>query len=92
LVTAAVAISAAVGLRLRSKLTLMVMKMPAKSATQMHSSTRCCARYIRSNMSKLGRGGKPILRDDGKVIKSELCFPPDIAAVLSQQVQRPTVT
>jgi predicted HAD superfamily Cof-like phosphohydrolase len=39
----------------------------------------------RSNMSKLGRDGKPILRDDGKVIKSELYFPPDIAAVLSQQ-------
>lgn len=39
----------------------------------------------RSNMSKLGRDGKPILRDDGKVIKSELYFPPDIAAILSHQ-------
>lgn len=29
----------------------------------------------RSNMSKLGQDGKPMLRDDGKVIKSELYFP-----------------
>lgn len=41
----------------------------------------------RSNMSKLGQDGKPMLRDDGKVIKSELYFPPDIAAVLGQQAQ-----
>jgi len=39
----------------------------------------------RSNMSKLGSDGKPILRDDGKVIKSGQYFRPDIAAVLSQQ-------
>src|ERR1700761_1163542 len=36
----------------------------------------------RSNMSKLDSDGKPILRDDGKVIKSAKYFPPDVAAVL----------
>lgn len=39
----------------------------------------------RSNMSKLDSGGKPLTRDDGKVIKSEEYFPPDIAAVLNRQ-------
>ena len=36
----------------------------------------------RSNMSKLGTDGKPILRDDGKVLKGPNYFPPDIAKVL----------
>ncbi len=36
----------------------------------------------RSNMSKLGNDGKPLIRDDGKVLKSERYFPPDIASVL----------
>lgn len=44
----------------------------------------------RSNMSKLGRDGKPILRDDGKVMKSEQYFPPDVAAVLARHL--PEVT
>jgi predicted HAD superfamily Cof-like phosphohydrolase len=39
----------------------------------------------RSNMSKLGGDGKPLLRGDGKVIKSERYFPPDISSVLSTQ-------
>lgn len=39
----------------------------------------------RSNMSKLGRDGKPILRSDGKVIKSEQYFRPDITSILQQQ-------
>jgi predicted HAD superfamily Cof-like phosphohydrolase len=39
----------------------------------------------RSNMSKLGNDGKPLIRADGKVLKSEQYFPPDIASVLSQQ-------
>jgi predicted HAD superfamily Cof-like phosphohydrolase len=39
----------------------------------------------RSNMSKLGSGGTPLIRSDGKVLKSEHYFPPDIAAVLSRQ-------
>jgi predicted HAD superfamily Cof-like phosphohydrolase len=39
----------------------------------------------RSNMSKLGSDGKPLLRRDGKVIKSERYFPPDISSVLGTQ-------
>lgn len=37
----------------------------------------------RSNMSKLDKDGKPIYREDGKVMKSELYFKPDIAAILN---------
>lgn len=36
----------------------------------------------RSNMSKLDVNGKPIYREDGKVLKSELYFKPDIAKIL----------
>lgn len=36
----------------------------------------------RSNMSKLDADGKPIYRADGKVLKSELYFKPDIAKIL----------
>jgi predicted HAD superfamily Cof-like phosphohydrolase len=38
-----------------------------------------------SNMSKLGSDGKPPIRDDGKVLKSERYFPPDIESVLQLQ-------
>ncbi len=41
----------------------------------------------RSNMSKLGSDGKPLIRSDGKVLKSERYFPPDIESVL--QLQKP---
>lgn len=36
----------------------------------------------RSNMSKLGADGKPIYRDDGKVMKGPNYFRPDIASIL----------
>jgi predicted HAD superfamily Cof-like phosphohydrolase len=36
----------------------------------------------RSNMSKLDVNGKPIYREDGKVMKSDRYFRPDIAAIL----------
>lgn len=36
----------------------------------------------RSNMSKLDEDGKPIYRDDGKIMKSNNYFLPDIKAVL----------
>lgn len=39
----------------------------------------------RSNMSKLDVDGKPLIRDDGKVLRSERYCPPDIARVLSEQ-------
>jgi predicted HAD superfamily Cof-like phosphohydrolase len=36
----------------------------------------------RSNMSKLDKDGNPIYREDGKVLKSELYFKPDIRSIL----------
>ena len=38
----------------------------------------------RSNMSKLGADGMPIYREDGKVLKGERYFRPDIAAILRE--------
>lgn len=38
----------------------------------------------RSNMSKLDADGKPIYREDGKVMKSELYFRPDIQTILAK--------
>lgn len=37
----------------------------------------------RSNMSKLDENGKPIFREDGKVMKSALYFKPDITSILA---------
>lgn len=39
----------------------------------------------RSNMSKLDEDGRPVLRDDGKVLKAPGYFRPDIAAVIAGQ-------
>lgn len=39
----------------------------------------------RSNMSKLGEDGKPIYREDGKVLKGPNYFKPDIAAILEKK-------
>jgi predicted HAD superfamily Cof-like phosphohydrolase len=38
----------------------------------------------RSNMSKLDANGQPILREDGKILKSENYFKPDIRAILGK--------
>jgi predicted HAD superfamily Cof-like phosphohydrolase len=38
----------------------------------------------RSNMSKLDENGKPIYREDGKVLKSSLYFRPNIASILEK--------
>ena len=38
----------------------------------------------RSNMSKLGSNGKPIYREDGKVLKGPNYFKPDISKILNQ--------
>lgn len=40
----------------------------------------------RSNMSKLGTDGKPIYREDGKVVKPPHWSPPRLGAVLAQQL------
>jgi predicted HAD superfamily Cof-like phosphohydrolase len=37
----------------------------------------------RSNMSKLGADGKPIYREDGKILKGPNYAPPDVARVLA---------
>jgi len=36
----------------------------------------------RSNMSKLDKDGQPIYREDGKVLKSDQYFKPDLAKIL----------
>ncbi|MFM7080238.1 MAG: hypothetical protein ACKOYC_10670 [Bacteroidota bacterium] len=38
----------------------------------------------RSNMSKLDAEGKPVRREDGKVLKSERYFPPNISSILDK--------
>lgn len=39
----------------------------------------------RSNMSKLDENGKPIYREDGKVMKGPNYFKPDISKILNQK-------
>lgn len=39
----------------------------------------------RSNMSKLGADGQPIYREDGKVMKGEGYFKPDIKSILDKK-------
>lgn len=39
----------------------------------------------RSNMSKLDEGGQPIYREDGKILKSNLYFRPNIKSVLTEK-------
>lgn len=43
----------------------------------------------RSNMSKLDENGKPIYREDGKIMKSNLYFLPDIKAILEKETVNP---
>lgn len=42
----------------------------------------CFVEVHNSNMSKLGEDGKPIYRDDGKVLKGPNFFEPDLEKVL----------
>jgi predicted HAD superfamily Cof-like phosphohydrolase len=42
----------------------------------------CFAEVQRSNLSKLDENGKPIYREDGKVIKSHLYSPANIKSIL----------
>src|SRR5438128_1479454 len=39
----------------------------------------------RSNMSKLDENGEPIFREDGKILKSNLYFRPDIRSILEKK-------
>ncbi len=43
---------------------------------------KCFKEVQRSNMSKLGQDGKPIYREDGKVMKGENYSPPDLKKYL----------
>lgn len=43
---------------------------------------RCFAEVQRSNMSKLGEDGKPIVRDDGKILKGPNFTPPDLRSII----------
>ena len=43
---------------------------------------KCFEEVHRSNMSKLGEDGKPIYRDDGKVLKGPNYFKPDLEKVI----------
>jgi predicted HAD superfamily Cof-like phosphohydrolase len=46
---------------------------------------RVLAEVHRANMSKLDADGRPLLREDGKVLKSALYRAPDVAGVLAAQ-------
>ena len=43
----------------------------------------CFQEVHQSNMSKLGEDGRAIKREDGKVLKPDTYFPPDLKSVLS---------
>jgi predicted HAD superfamily Cof-like phosphohydrolase len=49
-----------------------------------HKITDVFNEIHRSNMSKLDENGKPIYREDGKIMKSSKYFLPDIKAVLEK--------
>lgn len=42
----------------------------------------CFAEVHRSNMSKLGEDGKPIVREDGKILKGPNFTPPDLRSII----------
>jgi predicted HAD superfamily Cof-like phosphohydrolase len=49
-----------------------------------HKITEVFEEIHRSNMSKLDSEGKPLYREDGKILKSDLYFPPDISSILEE--------
>ncbi|CAN5151842.1 nucleoside triphosphate pyrophosphohydrolase family protein [soil metagenome] len=49
-----------------------------------HKIEEVFAEIQRSNMSKLGSDGKPVLREDGKVLKGPGYFKPNISEVLGK--------
>ncbi len=50
-----------------------------------HKIEEVFAEIQRSNMSKLDKDGKPIYREDGKVMKSDLYFKPNIQSILNEE-------
>jgi len=49
-----------------------------------HKITEIFEEIQRSNMSKLGTDGKPIYREDGKVLKGPNYFKPNIVSILEK--------
>jgi predicted HAD superfamily Cof-like phosphohydrolase len=47
-----------------------------------HKLNDCFDEIHRSNMSKLDKNGNPVLRSDGKVLKSEFYFRPDLKRII----------
>ena len=47
----------------------------------------CFTEVHRSNMSKLGIDGKPIYREDGKVLKGRGYTPPQLAKIIQAKIQ-----
>ena len=47
----------------------------------------CFTEVHRSNMSKLGIDGKPIYREDGKVLKGRGYTPPQLAKIIQSKIQ-----
>ena len=54
---------------------------------------KCFEEVHRSNMSKLGEDGKPIYREDGKVVKGPNYVPPDLSKFATEKwfVEEPPV-
>jgi predicted HAD superfamily Cof-like phosphohydrolase len=50
------------------------------------------AEVHRSNMSKLGIDGKPILREDGKFLKGPNYFPPSLKPIIEKLYAKETRT
>ena len=58
--------------------------MYIKYAMLLHKIEEVFDEIQRSNMSKLGEDGKPIYREDGKVLKGTNYFKPDIEGILNK--------
>lgn len=52
---------------------------------------RCFAEVHRSNMSKLGNDGEPVLRQDGKIMKGPNYSPPDLSFLLKESANAATI-
>jgi predicted HAD superfamily Cof-like phosphohydrolase len=48
---------------------------------------KCFKEVQASNMSKLGEDGKPIYREDGKVLKGKNYFQPDLKSILFDETE-----
>lgn len=50
-----------------------------------HKLEECFDEVHRSNMSKLDENGNRVVRADGKILKSNLYSPPDLASIINLQ-------